>query len=49
MFIRLDIEIWVIVKVALKKLRARNGVGGEGMGDAGFCGPCTCLGVFLLL
>jgi hypothetical protein len=23
--------------------------GGRGMGPAGFCGPCECLGVFLLL
>jgi hypothetical protein len=28
----------------------RSGVGGlRVMGNAGFCGPCVCLGVFLLL
>jgi hypothetical protein len=23
--------------------------GGSGVGTAGFCGPCVCLGLFLLL
>jgi hypothetical protein len=36
--------------VALKRAEWEKGwVGGlRGMGTAGFCGPCVCLGVFLL-
>jgi hypothetical protein len=46
MVIRLDIEIWVIGKGDTTK--GRVGKGWEVMVDAGFCSPCTCLGVFLL-
>jgi hypothetical protein len=50
MVIKLDIEIWVIGKGVTKRSRKKGGWvgGGRGMGAAGFCGPCVCLGVFLL-
>jgi hypothetical protein len=39
-----------LVKMALKKGWQEMVCGGglRGMGAAGFCGPCVCLGVFLL-
>jgi hypothetical protein len=50
MVIRLDIEIWVIAKGGTKKVGQEKGWvgGGIGMEAAGFCGPCSCLSVFLL-
>jgi hypothetical protein len=50
MFIRLDIEIWVIGKGATKRGGAgKVGVAGKGgMGATVFCGHCVCLGIFLL-
>jgi hypothetical protein len=52
MVIRLVIDLGELVKVALKKAgRQEKWWVGElrGMGVAWFCGPCVCLGVFLLL
>jgi hypothetical protein len=52
MVIRLVIDLGELVKVALKKAgRQEKWWVGElrGMGFAWFCGPCVCLGVFLLL
>jgi hypothetical protein len=55
MVIRLDIEIWEIGEGGTKwgvgkgGGWARVGGWGRGMRAAGFCGPCVCLGVFLLL
>jgi hypothetical protein len=46
MVIRLDIETWVVRKGGTK---GGGGKEGSGMKAAGFCGPCVCLGVFLLL
>jgi hypothetical protein len=50
MGIRLDIEFWEIDKGGTKR-RSGERVSGwvRGMGAAGFCGPCVCLGVFLSL
>jgi hypothetical protein len=50
MVIRLVIDYGELVKVALKWGGWDEWVGGlRGMGTAGFCGPCVCLDVFLLL
>jgi hypothetical protein len=51
MFIKLHIEIWVIGKRGTKKGVTPKGWvdGGRVTGAAGFCGPCACLGIFLLL
>jgi hypothetical protein len=48
-FIMLAIEIWE-VRVALKG-EMGSGVGewGKQCGGCCFCGPCVCLGIFLLL
>jgi hypothetical protein len=50
MVIRLDIETWVIIKMALKGRGRKRGLVGEGrrMRAVGFCGPHVCLDVFLL-
>jgi hypothetical protein len=50
MVIRIEIEIWATGKCGTKIGGAVNGVSGwgRGLGVAGFCGPCVCLGVFLL-
>jgi hypothetical protein len=49
MVIRIDIDFGKLVKVALRGRWEKGWVGGgSGKGDAGFCGPCVCLGVFLL-
>jgi hypothetical protein len=49
--IGLDIEIWVIGKGHTKKRgREKGWMGvGRGLAAAGFCDPCACLYVFLLL
>jgi hypothetical protein len=44
MVIRVAIETWVIGKGGTKKEGGKRG-----MVVTGFCGPCACLGVFLLL
>jgi hypothetical protein len=50
MIIRLVIDLWELVKVALKGGVGKGWVGGDrGMGAARFCGLCVCLGVFLML
>jgi hypothetical protein len=45
------VEIWVIGKGGIKKGGWQKGWmgGGRVMGTAGFCGPCACLGEFLML
>jgi hypothetical protein len=51
MVIRLVIDFGESVKVALNEggwEKVWVG-GGRGLGATGFCGPCVCLGVFLLL
>jgi hypothetical protein len=50
MFVRLAIEIWELGMVALK-VEVGSGVGewGKWGRGYGFCGPCVCLGAFLLL
>jgi hypothetical protein len=50
MVIRVDTEIWEIGKDGLKGGLEKGCVGGGGcIWDAGFCGPCVCLSVFLML
>jgi hypothetical protein len=51
MVIRLVIDYLELVNVALKKGGWEKGwiCGLKVMGIAGFCGPCVCLGIFLLL
>jgi hypothetical protein len=51
MVIRLITDFSELVKVALKGGRWEKGLvsGLRDIGAAGFCGPCVCLGVFLLL
>jgi hypothetical protein len=52
MVIKLVIDYGELVRVALKKGDEweKEWVGGlRLMGIAGFCDPCVCLGVFLLL
>jgi hypothetical protein len=51
MVVRLNIEIWIIGKGGTNKGGQEKGPvgGGNSMGAAGFCGPCECFGVFLLL
>jgi hypothetical protein len=51
MVIRLVINFGELVKVALKSGGQKKWYVGalRGMGAAGFCGICVCLGVFLLL
>jgi hypothetical protein len=39
MVFRLDIEIWKLVKVALKGVGQEKEHGVRGMGAAGLCGP----------
>jgi hypothetical protein len=49
-FVRLTIEIWELDKVALEgEVEVGWVSGASNVGAAGFCGPCVCLGVFLLL
>jgi hypothetical protein len=48
MVVWLEIEARVIGKAALKKGADKRGRG-RGVGAAGFCGPCVCLGVFFML
>jgi hypothetical protein len=45
MSVLVEVETWVIGKGGTK---GGNGWG-RGMEAAGFCGPCVCLGVFMLL
>jgi hypothetical protein len=46
MFIRLTIEVWRVGYCGTKR---RGGKCGISVGAVGVCGPCVCLGVFLLL
>jgi hypothetical protein len=48
-FVMLPIEIWELDRVALK-MEMGNGVGEwrKQYGSYCFCGPCVCLGIFLL-
>jgi hypothetical protein len=50
MVIRQVIDLGELVEVALKRGWGRCGLGrGTCIGAVGFCGPCVCLCVFLLL
>jgi hypothetical protein len=52
MVVWLEIESWVIGKGGAKR-EGHKGVGWSGWGKwcrvAGFCGPCVCWGLFLML
>jgi hypothetical protein len=40
---------WIIGKGGTKRGEGKAGFRGRDMSVAGFCDPCVCLGVFLLL
>jgi hypothetical protein len=48
-FVRIAIEIWELVRVALNWEAGSGWVSeGSSVWATGFCGPCVCLSVFLL-
>jgi hypothetical protein len=49
MVIRLDTDYGELIVIPLKRGGAEKGVVWlKGMEAVGFCGPCVCLGIFLL-